>query len=141
VVEAPAERVWTLLTRPEGFHLWSDAAVVVAEPEGAARPGQELHLVTKALGWAYAVTIAVREVDAERRRLRFLAELPHGIVNDQTITMEDAGGGRALVRFGCEYSFPPGRRGELLRLLRTRGLRRGPADALRRLKRAAEAAA
>lgn len=100
VVDAPVERVWDLLTQPEGFHLWADAAVVAAEPDGPARPGQVLHLVTRALGWAFAVTITVREVDAEQRRLHFVVELPFGIVNDEVITMAEAGGGRTLVRFG-----------------------------------------
>ena len=100
VVEAPPERVWELMTRPESFDLWTDAALVVADPAGGAAPGQELHLVTRALGWTFAVQISVREVDAERRRLRFLVTLPFGIVNDETITMVDAGDGRTLVRFG-----------------------------------------
>jgi uncharacterized protein YndB with AHSA1/START domain len=100
VVDAPAERVWGLLTRPEGFHLWTDAALVAAEPPGQAHPEQELHLVTRAFGWAFPVTISVREVDAERRRLRFVVRLPFGVANDQEITIAEAGDGRSLVRFG-----------------------------------------
>jgi uncharacterized protein YndB with AHSA1/START domain len=100
VVEAPPERVWELLTRPEGFHLWTDAALVAAEPPGEAHAGQELHLVTRALGWTFAVAISVREVDAERRRLRFAVRLPFGVVNDQVTTIADAGDGKSLVRFG-----------------------------------------
>jgi uncharacterized protein YndB with AHSA1/START domain len=100
VIAAPVERVWELMTRPEAFDLWADAAVVAAEPEGPAQPGQELHLVTNALGLTFAVRIRVQEVDAERRRLRFLADLPFGVVNDQVTTMADAGGGTTLVRFG-----------------------------------------
>jgi hypothetical protein len=94
------ERVWELMTRPEGFDHWTDAALVVAEPHGPASPGQELHLVTRALGWTFAVRISVREVDAEHHRLSFLVHLPFGIVNDEVVTMEEAGEGRTLVRFG-----------------------------------------
>jgi len=100
VVDAPVERVWEIVTQPQGFDLWADASLVTAEPPGPASAGQELHLVTRALGWTFAVQISVREVDAERRRLRFLVTLPFGIVNDETITMVDAGDGRTLVRFG-----------------------------------------
>jgi uncharacterized protein YndB with AHSA1/START domain len=100
VVEAPVERVWELLTRPEGFDNWTDASLVVAEPPGRAAPGQELRLVTRALGRTFAVRISVREVDGERRRLRFLVALPFGMTNDEVITVADAGDGRALVRFG-----------------------------------------
>jgi uncharacterized protein YndB with AHSA1/START domain len=100
MVAAPVERVWDLLTRPDGFDLWADALVVSAEPEGRARPGQLVHLVTRALGWSFAVTIEVREVDEERHRLRFLVELPFGVINDQVTTLAAAGDGETLVRFG-----------------------------------------
>lgn len=134
------ERVWLLLTREAGFDYWTEAVVVAVEPEGAARPGQLLHVVTRALGWAFAVTIEVREVDAERRRLRFTAQLPFGVVNDQVMSVSGAEDGRAAVLFDCGLSYPPGWRGWTVRLL-ARGLRRGPAAALARLKRAAETAA
>src|SRR5215469_14579690 len=100
LVQAPVDRVWELVTRPEGFDLWPDAALVVAEPHGPACPGQELHLVTRALGWSFAVRISVREVDPEHRRLHFLVSLPFGIVNDEVMTLTEAGVGRTLVRFG-----------------------------------------
>lgn len=139
VVDAPAERVWDLLTRPEGFHLWAEAAVVVAEPPGPAHPGQELHVVTKALGWAFAMTIAVREVDDERRRLAFQVDQPFGILTEELVTVADAGEGRSLVSYEAGCSLPPGWRGTLARMLLGRELRRGPAASLRRLKRTVEA--
>ena len=100
VVEAPVERVWELLTTPASFDLWVDAAVVAAEPEGPARPDQRLHLVTRAFGRAFAVTIEVLEVDPDRRRLHLLVDLPFGLVNDEVITLAPAGERRTLVRFG-----------------------------------------
>ncbi len=100
VVEAHLERVWELLTRPDGYELWTDATLVAAEPEGPAQAGQLLHFVTRALGWGFAVTIEVLEVDAGRRRLHLLVELPFGLVNDEVITLASAGDGRTLVRFG-----------------------------------------
>jgi len=100
VIEAPAERVWELMTRPESFDLWTDAALVVADPAGGAAPGQELHLVTRALGWTFAVRISVREVDPERHRVGFRVALPFGVVNDEVMTLTEAGEGRTLVRFG-----------------------------------------
>jgi len=139
VVDAPIERVWSLLTRPDGFHLWVDAAMVSAEPEGRARPGQQLHGVTKALGWAFAVTIEIAEVDAERHRLRFAVELPFGVVDDQVVTMASAEGDRTQVTYEADFSFPAGWRGALLRRLRGHGLRHGTADSLKRLQRAVEA--
>jgi uncharacterized protein YndB with AHSA1/START domain len=100
VVQAPAPRVWSLLTRPEGLDEWLDGIVVGAEPEGGARPGQLIHLVTSALSLRFAVTIEVVEVDVERRRLGLRVELPLGLVNDEVVTLTDLGDGTTLVRFG-----------------------------------------
>lgn len=100
IVETPVDRVWALLTWPEGFDMWADASLVAAEPEGEAQPGQQLHLVTRAIGLNFAVTIDVLEVDADRGRLHFLVHLPFGMINDEVITMAGAGPGRTLVRFG-----------------------------------------
>src|SRR5205823_7288384 len=80
VVDAPPERVWGLLTRPEGFDVWTDATLVAAEPEGPARAGQRLRLETSALGRHWAVTIDVLDVDPERRLLHFRVDLPFGLV-------------------------------------------------------------
>lgn len=100
LVDAPIERVWELLTWPQGFDRWTDAILVAAEPEGAVQPGQKLHFVTEALGWKFAVTMDVFEVDADSHRLHLHVHLPFGVVNDETATMADAGEGRTLVRFG-----------------------------------------
>ncbi len=100
LVEAPIDRVWELLTWPEGYDHWTDANLVAVEPEGAVQPGQKLQLVTAALGWKFAVTIDVLEVDADSHRLHLLVDLPVGVVNDETLTAADAGEGHTLVRFG-----------------------------------------
>ncbi len=99
MIEAPVDRVWDLLTQPGGFDNWIDATLVTAEPGGEARPGQQLHFVTKAVGWTFPVTIDVREVDAGRGRLHFVVALPFGIVNDEVMTVADLGNARTLVRF------------------------------------------
>ena len=100
VVEAPFESVWELMTTPEGVNAWVDGVVVSAEPPGRFVPGQRLDLVAPAFGRNFAVTIEVLEVEPEARRLHLLATLPLGVVNDETISMADAGGGRTFVQFG-----------------------------------------
>jgi len=100
IVSAPPERVWELLTSPEGVDAWVDAAVVAAEPDGPARPGQRLRLEASALGRRWPITIDVLEVDSERRRLHFRVDLPLGLVNDETMTMAAVDDGKTLVRFG-----------------------------------------
>jgi hypothetical protein len=47
VVEAPVDRVWELVTHPEEFGRWADAALVVAEPPGHTALGW-----TVAAGWS-----------------------------------------------------------------------------------------
>lgn len=100
VVEAPVEQVWDLLTSPEHFDSWTDATLVGAEPPGRPHPGQQLRLVTSALGRAFRVDMSVLEADAEQRRLHLLIHLPLGLVNDETITIAPAGEDRTIVRFG-----------------------------------------
>ncbi len=94
------EIVWGLLTRPESYDTWADAKLVAAEPEGDVRPGQHLRLVTRAIGLTFAITMDVLDVDAEHRRLHLIINLPLGVVNDEMITLADAGKRRTLVRFG-----------------------------------------
>ena len=100
MVEAPVELVWDLLTSPEEFGSWTDAALVGADPPGRTRAGQRLSLVTRAIGRTFPVEMSVLEADPERRRLHLLIHLPLGLVNDETITVAPAGEGRAVVRFG-----------------------------------------
>jgi uncharacterized protein YndB with AHSA1/START domain len=101
VVQAPVERVWDLLTRPAGFDLWVDTELESAEPDGRARAGQRMRFrAPVAAGLTLRLTIDVVDVDAELRRLRFLATLPFGIENDQTTTLSEVEPGTTLVRFG-----------------------------------------
>jgi hypothetical protein len=100
VVEAPIERVWDLLTSPEGVNSWVDAVVLAAEPDGPFVAGQRLDLVTRALAHNFAISIDVLEVDLASYRLRLLIRLPLGIVNDELITLAVAGEDRTFVQFG-----------------------------------------
>lgn len=99
-IESPVARVWDLLTSPQGFDSWVDATVLAAEPPGHAQAGQRLRLATSALGRTFPVAISVLEVDADRRRLRLLVDLPFGLRNDETITLAPAGEGQTVARFG-----------------------------------------
>lgn len=101
IVEASVQRVWELLTHPAGFELWIDADLVSVRPDGSAHAGQRMQFrAALAAGLHLPVTVEVCDVDATRRRLRFLATLPLGIENDQTTTLAEAGPNRTIVRFG-----------------------------------------
>ena len=99
IVEAPVERVWEVVTSPDGFDTWTDATLVTAKPAGPARPGQRLRLET-AFGRRLPVVIDVLDVDPDRHLLHLRADLPLGLVNDETMTMTAVDDGRTLVRFG-----------------------------------------
>jgi len=100
LVEAPVERVWQLLASPKAFDTWVNLTLVSADPEGPTRAGQRLVFAGPTFARWLRVTIDVLEVDAERWRLHLLVHVPLGLVNDETITMSEAGEGRTLVRFG-----------------------------------------
>jgi uncharacterized protein YndB with AHSA1/START domain len=100
VVAAPPATVWDLLASPEALERWVDARLVSAEPPGPVQPGQRMRFATRFGGRTFAVTMDVREVEPERRRLRLLVGLPLGLVNDETITLGETADGGTLVRFG-----------------------------------------
>jgi uncharacterized protein YndB with AHSA1/START domain len=100
VVAAPPAIIWGLLASPEALERWTDARLVSAEPPGPVQPGQRMRFTTGFWGRTLAVTMDVREVEPEARRLRLLVDLPFGLVNDETITLSETAGGGTLVRFG-----------------------------------------
>ena len=61
-----------------------------------------------------------------------------GITVDEALDCVPLGDGRCRVNYHCNFGFPSGWRGGLMRILLSRGLKEGPADSLLRLKRAAE---
>lgn len=86
VVEASDERVWHLLTTPEGYKAWVDAELLRAEPPGAAIEGQRIFFRTRALGRWWPVSFQVGAVDAPRS-LELTVDLPLGITNHEHITV------------------------------------------------------
>jgi len=79
------------------------------------------------------------EVNESAHSLRIDFQMPFGlrIVEEMRLTKID--GDRCRVIYGCNFEFPRGWRGILLRLMVSNELETGPADSLARLKRAAEA--
>jgi uncharacterized protein YndB with AHSA1/START domain len=98
VVEASEERVWRLLTTPEGYIDWLDAELLRAEPPGAAVDGQRVFLRTRALGRWWPVTFRVGAVDSPRS-LELTIDLPLGIINHEHITVLPLGERQTRVAF------------------------------------------
>jgi hypothetical protein len=79
LVNAPAERVWRLLSDPASYALWWDAETRSIFPEGRARRGQKIYAQSKELGRRWDVHINVGMVDEDRRQIDLTTRLPLGI--------------------------------------------------------------
>ena len=99
VTSASPDRVWRVLTTPERFGEWNDAAFVSAEPPGPVKRGQKLHLTAPSFGRKWRVTIDVRDVDPQSRWIDLLVHLPFGIDNHERVTLTETEEGGTLVRF------------------------------------------
>ena len=85
-VAAPAANVWELLADPARYDLWWDARAERIVPEGPATPGQIVYAKTREFGRTWNLTLTVRAVEPEKRRIQIDALLPFGTINHATIT-------------------------------------------------------
>jgi hypothetical protein len=138
MVAAPAEIVWTLLTTPADWGTVFDGEVLGVEPAGPAAIGQRVRLASGRWPARFKLLFEFTEVDAASGVLQMEIRLPFGIVNHERLACTPAAPGECRVAYGCNFDFPAGWRGALLRALLRRGFEAGPADSLARLKRAAE---
>jgi hypothetical protein len=99
-LNAPAERVWSLLSEPASYALWWDAQTRSITPEGSARPGQRIHAQSKALGQWWDVNIIVESMDEAHRQIHLTTRLPFGITVHNHITVTSLGQAACRVAFG-----------------------------------------
>jgi uncharacterized protein YndB with AHSA1/START domain len=97
-VNAPPERVWSVLADSTAFSAWTDAELVRAVPPGPAAAGQRIDLRARALGRWWPIRINVLEA-VPPSRLVVDVRLPFGTVNHETIQIVPEGENRSLVRF------------------------------------------
>lgn len=98
-VNAPLERVWGLLSNPEGYATWWDARTRSITPPGLALPGQRIEAESRALGRRWEVAITVEAVDEPGHTLRLTTRLPLRIMVYNFITCT------ALDPSTCRISF------------------------------------
>ena len=100
VVQAPAERVWSLLSDPARFDLWWEARTVSITPPGPAQPGQAVAAVAHGLGHDWPVHFTVNAVDPVHRALDLNTRLPFGISLHNHLTVMQVDVGASRVTFG-----------------------------------------
>jgi hypothetical protein len=100
VVQAPAERVWALLSEPASYAIWWDAETVTIVPAGPARPGQQITATSKALARQWPVSITVEAVNTARHAIDLTTRLPFGITVRNHITVMPLEGAASRVSFG-----------------------------------------
>ena len=99
-VNAPLERAWGLLVRPEGYAAWWDARTRSITPPGPVRPGQCIQAESRALGRRWDLTITVEAVDETAHNLRLITRLPLGIAVYNSITCSEQGPTTCRISFG-----------------------------------------
>jgi hypothetical protein len=140
VVDAPIEVVWGLLTDPAGWGDVFDLRVRQVDPAGPAHVGQRLRAESGPGFLHLKVSIEFTQIDATDHRLGVKVVLPLGVVVSEDMHLAPVGAERCRVTYGCDFSFPAGLHGSIVRALLQREVRVGPAQSLARLKAAAEKA-
>jgi hypothetical protein len=138
IVEAPVEVVWKLLADLSGWGSFFDVRVTSVEPPGPAAKGQRM-LGESGPRWLHlGVSFEFTLIDEPHHKLELDAKLPLGVAVYEALDCVPLEGGRCRVNYHCNFALPGGWRGALVRVLLGREFTEGPADSLRRLKRAAE---
>ena len=87
VVQAPAERLWNLLSEPANYDQWWEVQTHAITPAGSAQPGQHIAAGKTVLGRKWnLVNITVEHIDHARRAIDLTTRLPFGITAHNHIT-------------------------------------------------------
>lgn len=100
LVNAPVDKVWSLLANPSEYDRWWDAHTTRIDPEGPAVLGQTINGWTRGLGRQWTVSIQVEAVMPEKHQIRFRSHLPLGIQAVNQITCTPVGPSTCRVQYG-----------------------------------------
>lgn len=101
VVQAPAERVWNLISEPANYDQWWEAETHAITPAGSAQPGQRIEAGITLLGRRWSVIhITVKHIDHGQRVLDLTTQLPFGIAVHNHISCVPLDGSTCRVSFG-----------------------------------------
>jgi hypothetical protein len=138
VVNAPVDIVWALLMHPAGWGSAFDVRVASVDPPGPAIVGQKVCGETGLRILHLKLTFQMMEIDPDHRRLRLEVNLPFGLIVHEDLRCTPLDADHCRVDYRCDFSFPKGWRGTLIRGLLGPRLDTGPRNSLSRLKWAAE---
>jgi hypothetical protein len=138
IVNAPAEIVWSLLTRPEGWGDFYDVRVASIEPADPAVVGQTVFAESGPQLLHLALEFRFTKIDAANYELGLVGKFPFGVTVREDLNCVPIGRDQCRVNYHGDFAFPAGWRGTALRFLMRRELKSGPVDSLSRLRRAAE---
>ena len=138
VIDAPVNRVWSLLTLPADWGNFFDVRITRVDPDGPAVVGQKFYGESGPPVLHLKLRFQYIEIDPVQYKLRVDVWLPFGLAVRETLNCVPLEENQCRVNYHCEFSFPTGWRGAIARLVLRRELDRGPVDSLSRLKRAAE---
>ena len=138
IINAPVEIVWTILMCPEKSTDVFDLRIVSLEPPGPAVVGQIISGETGPRVWHLTIKLRFVKIDAVRCCLGLDVQLPFGITVREQLSCTRLGPDQCRVTYNCDFDFPAGWRGALIRFFLRNRFDAGPADSLSRLQRAAE---
>ena len=136
-VSAPVELVWALLTHPAGWGNFYDVRITAVDPAGPAVVGQTVFAESGPQFLHLKLRFRFVEIDALNYRLGFDARLPFGVTVRENLNCVPLGQTQCRVNYNCNFGFPTGWRGAMVRFFLRRALDAGPADSLTRLQREA----
>lgn len=98
-VVAPAEMVWALLASAARWDEWVDGRVERAEP-GPLAAGQEITVLSRALGRTWRAAFMVEEVDAARGVLAMRVAFPLEMTLRERVSVRPLDGATCRVEYG-----------------------------------------
>ena len=97
--KAPPDRFWEIVVDPKAYELWADAQFVSSQPPGPVTAGTVLKMIAPGFGREWPVRLEITGLDANRRWIDIVVQLPFGIANHEHLTLTEMPDGGTLIRF------------------------------------------
>ena len=99
-VEAPLERVWSMLLDSSHYGQWADARFNRFDPPGPAVAGQVMEADARELAMTFRIQLRIESIDPVRHQLVFDVKLPFGLRERTTITATAIDARTTRLQFG-----------------------------------------